>query len=138
MPAPAPDIVLARSFVTAAALGGAQSRRRNRLHKHRGTQTDRPVHDVRRVTGVDGLAPVAQRTVYLYEVDGAVTRAGLAQVAPLILERQGLGKVTAVLMDKATPRAKVRLGDYAIEAGARKAVFALARSGASDVDVMLT
>ena len=30
------------------------------------------------------------------------------------------------------------LGDYASEAGARKAVFALARSGASDVDVMLT
>jgi beta-galactosidase GanA len=40
----------------------------------------------------------------------------LAQVAPLILERQGLGKVTAVLVDKETPRSKVRLGDYAIEA----------------------
>jgi len=40
----------------------------------------------------------------------------LGQVAPLILERQGLGKVTAVLVDKDTPRAKVRLGDYTIEA----------------------
>lgn len=40
----------------------------------------------------------------------------LAQVAPLILERQGLGKVTAVLVDKDTPRSKVRLGDYTIEA----------------------
>jgi hypothetical protein len=40
----------------------------------------------------------------------------LAQVASLILERQGLGKVTAVLVDKDTPRSKVRLGDYTIEA----------------------
>ena len=40
----------------------------------------------------------------------------LAQVAPLILERQGLGKVTAVLVDKETPRSTVRLGDYNIEA----------------------
>jgi hypothetical protein len=40
----------------------------------------------------------------------------LAQVAPLILERQGLGKVTAVLVDKEAPRSKVRLGDYTIEA----------------------
>jgi hypothetical protein len=40
----------------------------------------------------------------------------LAQVAPLILERQGLGKLTAVLLDKDTPRSKVRLGDYLIEA----------------------
>jgi hypothetical protein len=40
----------------------------------------------------------------------------LAQVAPLILERQGLGKMTAVLVDKETPRSKVRLGDYTIEA----------------------
>jgi beta-galactosidase GanA len=40
----------------------------------------------------------------------------LAQVAPLILERQGLGKATAVLVDKETPRSKVRLGDYTIEA----------------------
>jgi beta-galactosidase GanA len=44
----------------------------------------------------------------------------LAQVAPLILERQGLGKVTAVLMDKATPRSKVRLGDYTLEARFRE------------------
>jgi len=40
----------------------------------------------------------------------------LGQVAPLILERQGLGKVTAVLVDNETPRAKARLGDYTIEA----------------------
>ena len=40
----------------------------------------------------------------------------LAQVAPLILERQGLGKAAAVLVDKETPRSKVRLGDYTIEA----------------------
>ena len=40
----------------------------------------------------------------------------LAQVAPLILERQGLGKVTAVLVDKDAPRSKMRLGDYTIEA----------------------
>ena len=40
----------------------------------------------------------------------------LSQVAPLILERQGLGKITAVLVDKETPRSKVRLGDYTIEA----------------------
>jgi len=48
----------------------------------------------------------------------------LAQVAPLILERQGLGKVTAVLMDKDYPRSKVRLGDYTIEAR-----YAFAQSG---------
>ena len=40
----------------------------------------------------------------------------LSQVAPLILERQGLGKMTAVLVDKDAPRSKVRLGDYMIEA----------------------
>jgi hypothetical protein len=40
----------------------------------------------------------------------------LSQVAPLILERQGLGKVTAVLVDQETPRSKARLGDYTIEA----------------------
>jgi hypothetical protein len=40
----------------------------------------------------------------------------LGQVAPLILENQGLGKMTAVLVDKAAPRSKVRLGDYTIEA----------------------
>ncbi len=40
----------------------------------------------------------------------------LSQVAALILERQGLGKVTAVLVDKDAPRSKVRLGDYTIEA----------------------
>jgi hypothetical protein len=40
----------------------------------------------------------------------------LSQVAPLIMERQGLGKVTAVLVDKETPRSTVRLGDYTIEA----------------------
>jgi hypothetical protein len=40
----------------------------------------------------------------------------LLQVAPLILERQGLGKVTAVLVDKETRSAKARLGDYTIEA----------------------
>jgi beta-galactosidase GanA len=40
----------------------------------------------------------------------------LSQVAPLILERQGLGKVTAVLVDKDAPTSKARLGDYTIEA----------------------
>jgi beta-galactosidase GanA len=40
----------------------------------------------------------------------------LGQVAPLILEKQGLGQMTAVLLDKETPRSKVRLGDYTIEA----------------------
>ena len=40
----------------------------------------------------------------------------LAQVAPLILERQGLKKATTVLVDKETPTAKARLGDYTIEA----------------------
>ncbi|MGA3098787.1 MAG: DUF5597 domain-containing protein [Bryobacteraceae bacterium] len=40
----------------------------------------------------------------------------LGQVAPLILEKQGLGQMTAVLVDKETPRSKVRLGDYTIEA----------------------
>jgi hypothetical protein len=40
----------------------------------------------------------------------------LSQVAPLILERQGLGKMTAVLVDAEAPRSKVRLGDYTIEA----------------------
>ena len=40
----------------------------------------------------------------------------LSQVAPLILERQGLGKVTAVLVDKEARSSKVRLGDYTIEA----------------------
>jgi len=44
----------------------------------------------------------------------------LSQVAPLILERQGLGKVTAALLDKETPKAKVRLGDYTIEARFRE------------------
>ncbi|MGB7763190.1 MAG: DUF5597 domain-containing protein [Bryobacteraceae bacterium] len=40
----------------------------------------------------------------------------LSQVAPLVLERQGFGKVTAVLVDADAPKSKVRLGDYAIEA----------------------
>jgi hypothetical protein len=40
----------------------------------------------------------------------------LLQVAPLILERQGLGTMTAVLVDKETRSAKARLGDYTIEA----------------------
>jgi len=45
----------------------------------------------------------------------------LAQVAPLILERQGLGKMTAVLVDKEAPRSKVRLGDYLIRGPVRGA-----------------
>jgi hypothetical protein len=40
----------------------------------------------------------------------------LLEVAPLILERQGLQKMNAVLVDKETPTTKVRLGDYTIEA----------------------
>jgi hypothetical protein len=54
----------------------------------------------------------------LVNPDGELARGYqvLSQVAPLILERQGLGKATAVLVDRETPTAKVRLGDYMIEA----------------------
>jgi hypothetical protein len=54
----------------------------------------------------------------LANADGELSRGYqlLSQVAPLILERQGLGKMTAVLLDKETPRSKVKLGDYTIEA----------------------
>jgi hypothetical protein len=54
----------------------------------------------------------------LVNPDGELSRGYqvLSQVAPLILERQGLGKMTAVLVDKEAPTSKVRLGDYAIEA----------------------
>ncbi len=58
--------------------------------------------------GIDRLASPDGELAKGYQV--------LAQVAPLILERQGLGKMTAVLVDKETPRSKVRLGDYTIEA----------------------
>jgi beta-galactosidase GanA len=40
----------------------------------------------------------------------------LSQVAPLILENQGSGKMAALLADKESPAAKLRLGDYLIEA----------------------
>ena len=58
--------------------------------------------------GIDRLASPAGELAKGYQI--------LSQVAPLILERQGLGKITAVLVDKETPRSKVRLGDYTIEA----------------------
>jgi len=58
--------------------------------------------------GIDRLASPDGELAKGYQV--------LGQVAPLILERQGLGKMTAVLVDKDTPRSKVRLGDYTIEA----------------------
>jgi len=58
--------------------------------------------------GIDRLASPDSELGRGYQV--------LGQVAPLILERQGLGKMTAVLVDKETPAAKVRLGDYTIEA----------------------
>ena len=44
-----------------SALGGAKTRGRHRLHQRRATQPDRSVHDIRRRTGVDGLAPVFLR-----------------------------------------------------------------------------
>jgi beta-galactosidase GanA len=62
--------------------------------------------------GIDRLATPDGELAKGYQV--------LSQVAPLILERQGLGKVTAVLMDKETPKSKVRLGDYTIEARFRE------------------
>jgi len=53
----------------------------------------------------------------------------LSQVAPLVLERQGFGKVTAVLVDADAPKSKVRLGDYAIEARfARRSQVAILRN----------
>ena len=58
--------------------------------------------------GIDRLANPDGELAKGYQV--------LSQVAPLILERQGLGKVTAVLVDAETSRSKVRLGDYLIEA----------------------
>jgi len=58
--------------------------------------------------GIDRLASPDSELAKGYQV--------LAQVAPLILERQGLGKLTAVLVDKDTQQSKVRLGDYTIEA----------------------
>ena len=58
--------------------------------------------------GIDRLANPEGELAKGYQV--------LSQMAPLILERQGLGKVAAVLVDEATPRSKVRLGDYTIEA----------------------
>ena len=58
--------------------------------------------------GIDRLANPESELAKGYQV--------LSQVAPLILERQGLGKVAAVLVDEAIPRSKVRLGDYTIEA----------------------
>jgi len=58
--------------------------------------------------GIDRLASPQGELAKGYQV--------LSQVAPLILERQGLGKVTAVLVDKEAPSSKVRLGDYTIEA----------------------
>jgi beta-galactosidase GanA len=62
--------------------------------------------------GIDRLASPDGELAKGYQV--------LSQVAPLILERQGLGKVTAVLLDKDTPKSKVRLGDYTIEARFRE------------------
>lgn len=62
--------------------------------------------------GIDRLATPDGELAKGYQV--------LSQVAPLILERQGLGKVTAVLLDKDTPRSKVGLGDYIIEARFRE------------------
>ena len=58
--------------------------------------------------GVDRSAAMDGELVKGYEF--------LSQVAPLILANQGSGKMTAVLVDKETPTAKVRLGDYVIEA----------------------
>jgi hypothetical protein len=58
--------------------------------------------------GIDRLASPDGELAKGYQV--------LSQVAPLILERQGLGRVTAVLVDKEAPRSKARLGDYVIEA----------------------
>ncbi len=58
--------------------------------------------------GIDRLANPEGELAKGYQV--------LSQVAPLILERQGLGRVAAVLVDKEAPRSKVRLGDYTIEA----------------------
>ena len=58
--------------------------------------------------GIDRLANAEGELAKGYQV--------LSQVAPLILERQGLDKVTAMLVDKETPRSKVRLGEYIIEA----------------------
>jgi beta-galactosidase GanA len=58
--------------------------------------------------GVDRSATVDGELVKGYQF--------LSQVAPLILANQGSGKMTAVLVDKETPTAKVRLGDYVIEA----------------------
>ena len=54
----------------------------------------------------------------LVNPDGELARGYqvLAQVAPLILERRGLHKMTAVLVDKEAPRSRVRLGNYTIEA----------------------
>lgn len=57
--------------------------------------------------GIDRLANPEGELAKGYQV--------LARVAPLILERQGRGKMTAVLVDKETPRSKVRLGDYTVE-----------------------
>jgi hypothetical protein len=58
--------------------------------------------------GIDRLANPEGELAKGYQV--------LSQVAPLILERQGLGKMTAVLVDAETPKSQVRLGDYLIEA----------------------
>jgi hypothetical protein len=58
--------------------------------------------------GVDRSATMDGELVKGYQL--------LSQVAPLILANQGTGKMTAVLVEKETPSAKVRLGDYVIEA----------------------
>jgi hypothetical protein len=58
--------------------------------------------------GIDRAASADSELARGYQV--------LSQVAPLILERQGMGKMTAVLVDHEAPSAQARLGDYSIEA----------------------
>jgi hypothetical protein len=75
-------------------------------------------HAIATVGKYDGIGYSPFGIDRLANPDGELSRGYqvLSQVTPLILERQGLGKMTAVLADKEMPQSKVRLGDYTIEA----------------------
>lgn len=75
-------------------------------------------HAMATVAKYDGIGYSPFGIDHLASPDGELAKGYqvLSQLAPLILERQGMGKMTAVLVDKETPTSKERLGDYMIEA----------------------
>ncbi len=66
--------------------------------------------------GAIGYSPFGIDRTAGPETELAKAYAILAQVSPLILEHQGTGTMTAVLLDSANLTQKERLGDYLIEA----------------------